>query len=115
MKIAFSKIRFQEIPFEVKKEGLTFSGSLQSERKNLVKLTACLEADIERVCDRCGEPMTVHYKEDLDLLVSEGLYEGTNELDVIESLGDFVDLDEIIESEVNLLKSDYVYCNSCQS
>ncbi len=116
MKIAFSKVRFQEIPFEIEKEGLKFSGTLKSERKNLVKLEAQLDVQMQRICDRCGAEIDDHHVEDLTLLVSEGIYsDSANELDVIESFHDYIDLEEILEGEVNLLKSDYFYCNSCQS
>ena len=116
MKIAFQKIRSQETPFEIDRDSVSFIGTLKYEKKSTIKMIATLKADFDRQCDRCGEEVLFHHEEDLNLLISDGPYsDDDNQLDVIEFFDGFIVLDDIIESEINLVKSDYFYCDSCQS
>jgi len=116
MKIAFQKIKSQETPFEIIKDSVNFTGTLKFEKRNIIRMLATLDATFDRQCDRCGEDVSFTHKEDLNLLISDGPYEDdANQLDVIEFFDGFIILDDIIESEINLVKSDYFYCNSCQS
>ncbi len=50
------------------------------------------------------------------IFISDGIYEDTDniEIDVIESLDSVADLDEILESEIELIKSDYHNCDNCK-
>lgn len=116
MKIAFQKIRSQETPFEVVKDSVSFTGTLKFEKRNIIRMLATVDATFDRQCDRCGEEKPFHHQEDLNFIISDGPYEDdTNQLDVIEFFDGFIILDDIIESEINLLKSEYFYCESCQS
>ena len=116
MKIAFQKIKSQETPFEIKEDSVSFTGTLKFEKRNTMRMVATLDATFDRQCDRCGEEVPFSHKEDLNFLISDGPYsDDTNELDVIEFFDGFIILDDIIESEINLVKSDYFYCESCQS
>ncbi len=115
MKIAFAKVRFQEVPFEIKEQNFALKGSLASSKKNFVTLTGDFEAELELQCDRCGDVVSHHHQEYLELLIHDGIYNGSEEgLDIIESMDGFIDLDMIIESELSILQSDYFYCNTCQ-
>lgn len=115
MKIAFAKVRFQEVPFEIKEQTFALKGSLGASKKNFVTLMGDFNAELELQCDRCGSVVTHHHEESLELLIHDGIYNGSDEnLDIIESMDGFIDLDEIIESELSMLKSDYFYCNTCQ-
>ena len=116
MKIAFQKIRSQETPFEIKEDSVSFTGTLKFEKRNIIRMIATLDATFDRQCDRCGEEVPFSHKEDLNLAISDGPYEDdANQLDVIEFFDGFIILDDIIESEINLVKSEYFYCDSCQS
>ena len=116
MKIAFQKIRSQETPFEIKNDLVDFKGTLKFEKRNIIRMLATLDATFERQCDRCGEGVAFTHKEDLNFIISDGPYEDDpNQLDVIEFFDGFIVLDDIIESEINLVKSEYFYCDSCQS
>jgi hypothetical protein len=53
--------------------------------------------------------------EKLELTLSDGIYdEDDNLLDVIEFFEGYIDIDEIIESEVASIKSDFHYCKDCK-
>ena len=116
MKIAFQKIKSQETPFEIKEDFIHFIGTLKFEKRNVIRMLATLDATFNRQCDRCGEEQSYTHKEDLNFIISDGPFEDdTSDLDVIEFFDGFFILDDIIESEINLVKSEYFYCDSCQS
>ena len=116
MKIGFAKVRYLDIPFEIKNEKFHFFGTISSAKKNLVKITSTLELKIAVHCDRCGKEIEKENKEEFNCLVSDGAFEGfDNNIDVIESFDGFIDLDEIAESEINIIQSDYNYCQTCHN
>ena len=54
--------------------------------------------------------------EEVKFFISEGIYEDENdvELDVIESFNGVADIDELLSSEIELIKSDYHSCDECK-
>jgi len=114
MKIVFKKIPQSGVDFETSFETVKFNGTLEKKSRNLVQCIGKLEGTLTCQCDRCAEEMSLHVDEKIDLLVSDGLYEASDELvDVIEFFDETVDLDTILQSEVETLKSDYHYCSTC--
>ncbi len=114
MKIPFSRVHNQTLPFEVKEEKFFFAGSLSEFKKGLAKLEAQITLDMQAVCDRCGNDFLLKHSESINLLVSDGSYEGFDtEFDVVESEEGFIDIDMIAKSEYNLILCDYNYCNNC--
>lgn len=70
--------------------------------------------NIEIDCSRCGALETLNINEDLKLLLSDGVFKGNeDEFLVIEIENSLIDFDEIIQSEVNSIKSDYLLCKDC--
>jgi len=115
MKIAFGKIRHQILPFDVESDTYHFKGTLSLDKNDLVKLVSTLEIETEMQCDRCGEMYNYHHSDEFVCLISDGPFQGFEEhYDVIESNDGYVDLDAIAESELNLIKSDYNYCEQCK-
>lgn len=116
MKIGFAKVRYLDIPFEIKDERFHFLGTISSAKKNLVKIVSTLELNVTVQCDRCGVEIEKKNKEEFNCLVSDGVFEGFDtKNDVIESFDGFIDLDEIAESEIHSIQSDYNYCQTCQN
>lgn len=117
MKIAFAKIANNQIPFEIKKEDLKFSGNLKRVSSNLIDCTAGIEGSLAHNCDRCGEDIKLNLDENLKLIISDGIYKGSDENldDVVEFFDGFVDLDEVFISEIEAYKSDYFYCEKCKN
>ena len=73
-----------------------------------------MKGNIDIDCSRCGcsEPFSLN--EELKLLLSDGIYKGDDEeFLVIEIENSLIDFDEIIQSELNSIKSDYHICKSC--
>lgn len=117
MKIAFAKIAKNQIPFEIQRDKLEFSGNLKRVDSGIVECEALIKGDLEHNCDRCGKDIVLKVNENIKLLVSEGIYKDSEENleDVIEFFGDFIDLEEIFISEIEAYKSDYFYCENCKN
>ena len=81
---------------------------------SLVKVEAVLKGNTAIDCCRCGVSEIVEVNEELRLLLSDGIYKGNEEeFLVIEIENSLIDFDEIIESELNSIKSDYYICKNC--
>jgi uncharacterized metal-binding protein YceD (DUF177 family) len=112
MQIPFRKIGKVAQKFELKSDLLTFKGTLRYDSSSLLELHAQLEGEILLQCDICAEEFTEHIDEELEFFISDGAYSG-EELDVVEATDSIVDLDEILNSEIELIKNDYHRCSSC--
>ncbi len=114
MKIVFKKIPQSGVDFETSSDEIKFYGKLEKKSKNLVQCIGRLEGTLVCQCDRCGDDMSLNVNEKVDLLASDGLYEsGDNLLEVMEFFEESIDLNTILLSEVEILKSDYHYCSTC--
>jgi hypothetical protein len=116
LQIAFKKVAKESLGFESVKQGVRFFGRLFRKSDKLVLLKASLVGEISHVCDRCGGDLTLEINEALEIFVSDGIYKGkTDEMDVIEFYDGFIDFDEILQSEIESIKSDYHYCAQCKN
>ncbi|HIP29746.1 MAG TPA: DNA-binding protein [Sulfurospirillum arcachonense] len=114
MKIVFKKVPITGVDFKTSFEDIKFYGILEKKSRNLVQCIGKLEGTLSCDCARCGDEMSLHIDEKIALLASDGLYESSEELvEVIEFFDETVDLDTILQSEVETLKSDYHYCTTC--
>ena len=118
MKILLRKVSSTPLDFEVKSDKITFKGYLQYDSNKLVLLKAKLSGEIDADCDICAEEFKLDIDEDIEFLISDGIYEKSDDnsiLDVVESLDSTVDLEEIMNSEVELINSDYISCQNCKT
>ncbi len=116
MKISLRKVSSTPLDFEVKSDKMTFKGYLQYDADKLILLKAKLSGKIDVNCDICADEFILDVDEDLEFFVSDGIYEKHEELllDVVESFDSTVDLEELMNSEIELIKSDYHSCESCK-
>jgi uncharacterized metal-binding protein YceD (DUF177 family) len=113
MNIPFRRITKIPQEFEISSEGVTLKGTLTFKGRNLVTMNAHLSGKLQLPCDICAEQFDMPVEEELDLLLSDGVYEGSEDnFDVVEMDG-VIDMDEIIHSEIELIRSDYHSCNNC--
>lgn len=112
MKIEFRKISSLKTPFEISYEGVSFKGSFKRDSK-LVDVMARVKGEVTLPCDRCGADTHVSLDEDVHVKVSDGHYDG-EDLDIIENYESNVDFDQIAQSEIEALKSEYHYCDECK-
>ena len=117
MKVTLRKIGKIPLDFDIKSDEITFKGYLQYHAGKLILLHADLKGIIDSECSQCGEEIKLPVDETIEFFVSDGLYEDEDniELDVVESFDSTADLDEILHSELELIKSDYHSCEKCES
>ncbi|TKI68460.1 DUF177 domain-containing protein [Sulfurimonas crateris] len=115
MKILLRKVSNTPLDFEVESDKITFKGYLQYDADKLILLKAKLSGQIDLNCDICANEFMFDIDEELEFFISDGIYEKDDELllDVVESLDSTVDIEELMSSEIELIKSDYHSCKSC--
>ena len=116
MKITLRKITNTPLDFNIESNKITFKGYLQYDSNKLILLKAKLNGFVDTECSQCAEFLQVPINEDIKIFISDGIYEDSNKLDidVIESFDSNADLDEILNSEIELIKSDYHSCKNCK-
>jgi hypothetical protein len=116
MKYTLRKVTSTPIDFELKSEKITFKGYLQYHSGKLILLKANLTGFVEKSCDICAEEFNLSVDENVEFFISDGIYESDDkiELDVVESFDGTVDMEELLDSEIELVKSDYHACESCR-
>ena len=116
MKVVLRKVTKTPLDFEVKSNEITFKGYLEYYTGKLILLKANLSGSIIKPCDICAEEFQMPIDEEVEFFISDGIYEDTNdiELDVVESFNGNADIDELLISEIELIKSDYHSCENCK-
>ena len=105
------------MPFELNLDGVKFNGDLKRINQNLVSCKGKIVGEIAHNCDRCGEDINVKLDEDVNLILSDGIYKDDEENleDVVEFFDGFVNLEEVLTSEIEAFKSDYFYFEKCKN
>lgn len=115
MKIAFRKLSSQPLHFEVNCDNALFSGDLILKKSNLAQLNGTITGSISIPCDICAEEVEKPLDEEVVFYLSDGIFEGSDqELDVVEIDQSMIDVEELFQSEIELIKSDYYCCENCE-
>ncbi|MBC8238196.1 MAG: hypothetical protein H8E76_08185 [Helicobacteraceae bacterium] len=115
MQVTLRKITKTPLDFEIKSNEIAFKGYLEYHAGKLILLKADINGSVDTQCSTCGEDFDLKVKEKIEFFISDGLYDGDNiDIDVVESFNSAVDLDELLISEIELIKSDYHSCESCK-
>ena len=116
MKVILRRVRQTPLDFLVKSDEITFKGYLQYHAGKLILLKAKIEGSLLKSCDICAEEFKLLLDEDVEFYISDGVYEDESniELDVVESLDGKADIEELLHSEIELIRSDYHSCNECK-
>jgi uncharacterized metal-binding protein YceD (DUF177 family) len=114
MKIEFRKVPQTPKELVIESNSVKIEGTFCKISQSLVKVDAVLLGNTDIDCCRCGITEIIEVDEELHLLLSDGVYK-KDESDylVIEVENGLIDFDEIIESELNSIKSDYHMCKDC--
>jgi len=117
VKITLRKITKTPLDFEEKSKEMIFKGYLEYHSGKLILLQAKLSGLLEKSCDICAQDFTMSVDEKIEFFLSDGIYDGSNniDLDVVESFDGSVDIEELLASEIELIKSDYSRCKACQN
>ena len=115
MQVVLRKVTKTPLDFEVKSDEITFKGYLEYHSGKLILLKADLKGLIRAECSTCGEDFDLEVDEKVNFFISDGLYDGGDiDIDVVESFNSIADLDELLISENELIKSDYHSCEDCK-
>ena len=117
MIIKLIKVGKTPLDFDEKSDEITFKGYLQYDFNKLILLKAKLSGKLATNCDVCAEEFKLDVDEDVEFYLHSGIYKSDNEelLEVVECLNDTADLQELLNSELELLNSDYKCCKNCKS
>ena len=117
MKVVLRKVTKTPLDFEVKSNEITFKGYLEYHSGKLIFLHAKIAGFLEKACDYCGEDMKLPINETVEFFLSDGIYKDEDdvEYDVVESFDGTIDLEELLNSELELIKSDYHSCDNCSN
>ncbi len=114
MKIEFRKVPFTAKDFTSSLASVKLEGTFCKISPLLIKVDALLVGETTADCCRCGVEEHITIEEKLDFLLSDGIFNDTESEDlVIEVENHTINFDEIIESELSSLKSDYHICQEC--
>lgn len=116
MKIEFRKVPQTQKEFESDFDSVRIEGTFCKISPSLVKVQSKLTGKTSVDCIRCAETETIAVDEEFNFLISDGIYKSNShddELVIIEVEDGFIDFDEIIQSEVSSIYSDYHICANC--
>lgn len=114
MKIEFRKVPFNEKSFETSFDSVKLEGTFCRISPTLAKINAVLVGEATVDCCRCGDEYKVNMNEELDFLLSDGVYSKPESDDLVfEIENGIIDFDALIESELSSLRSDYHICDKC--
>ena len=117
MNIVLRKVTNNPLDFEVKSNEINFKGYVEYHKGKLILLNANISGPLATQCDICGDEFIMKLDENIKFFISDGQFEddGSCELDVVESFDGSVAVEELLDSEIQLIKSDYHKCDSCKS
>ncbi len=114
MKIEFRKAPHTAKDFSTSVASVKLEGTFCKISSLLIQVKANLTGTTQVDCCRCGNEETITLNEKLSFLLSDGVYSDKESQDlVIEVENNTINFDEIIESEVASLTSDYHICQEC--
>ena len=118
MKIEFRKIPLQETEFEISSNSVKFLGTFSKISSKLAKINSNLSGNYDVDCCKCGITFDVPVDSDIEFLLSDGIYSSESndeELVIIEVEDHFLDINEVLHSELESLRSEYHVCDNCKT
>lgn len=113
MKIEFKKVPQTEKEFETEFNSVKLEGTFCKISPSLVKISAKMFGPTQIQCCRCGKTEEQTLDEELDFLLSDGIFNKESDDLVIEIENNTIDFDEIIQNEIASVQSDYHFCDEC--
>jgi len=117
MKVEFRKVPHNEKDFSLEINSVKFCGTFGKISSKLVDIKSYIDGIVEVSCCKCGTNFSIPFNEKIHFLASDGIYASNDERDldkiIIEIDNNFIDFEEILQSELESLKSDYHVCDGC--
>lgn len=116
MKIEFRKVPLQESKFEIDSDSVKFLGTFSKISQKLVNLSGKIYGNTTVLCCKCAKEIALNLDDKVDLLISDGIYSSQNDEDeiVVEVENHTIDFDELLNSELESIKSEYFICDQCK-
>lgn len=114
MQIPFRKVLTYTNSLNYEDNDLNFKGEIQKVSNHHVELNGELNATLNLECNRCAKSFSVTICEFLQLKLTD-VPSSVEDLDTIECLNGIIYIDKILQSELEVIKSDYNYCENCDS
>lgn len=113
MKIEFRKVSNSKKELFFKYNSVTIDGTFYKISPSLVKIEACLKGNTSVNCNRCNKQILLQLNEEFYFLLSDGIYKNESDESIIEIENGLINFEELVESELNSIKSDYYTCEEC--
>jgi hypothetical protein len=114
MKIEFRKVLFPKKEFKLCYNSVYFEGNFCRISSGLVEINATLFGKIGLNCDRCYNKIDFILDENINFLVSDGIYSKEDDKVIIELEYGLIDFEYLIQSEIESIKSEYRICKNCE-
>lgn len=115
MNIPFRRLNTIPLQFEANRDNVHFSGEIVLKKANLAQLNGTISGSVSIPCDICAETIEKELDEEVSFYLSDGIFEGSDEeYDVVEIEKSMIDTNELLRSEIELIKSDYFCCPACE-
>ena len=113
--IPFKHLNSIPLEFDVTTGDLSFKGTLVHKKGKIAQLNGTISGTIQVPCDLCAEVVERILNEELSFYISDGIIsENEDELDIVEITTPMIEMEELLNSEVELIKSDYFCCSHCE-
>lgn len=113
--IPFKQLNSIPLEFSVKAENALFTGTILLKKYNIAQLNGTISGSITVDCDICAETVERPINEEVNFYLSDGIITtNEDELDIVEITSAMINMEELFNSEIELLKSDYFCCSNCE-
>jgi len=116
MKIEFSKLPRNENEFEINSNSVKFLGTFSRISGTIARINSKIIGNCDVECCKCASIINKEINQEIVYTLSDGAIslkdERENEI-IIEVNNHIVDFDDILNSELESIKSDYYVCNDC--
>ncbi|HEX5623124.1 MAG TPA: YceD family protein [Sulfuricurvum sp.] len=113
--IPFKHLNSVPLAFEAKQDKALFSGTIVHKKHNIAQLNGTITGSISIPCDMCAEIVEKSLNEEVTFYLADGIvHDNDKDLDIVEIEKSIIDMDELLNSEIELLKSDYFCCSNCE-
>lgn len=116
MKIEFRKVPQSPKNFSASYDSVEIEGTFCKISPSSVKIDSTLKGKTSVQCARCGEDDTITLEDEFNFLISDGIFKNDSSESedlIIEIDNHIINFDEIIQSEISSIKSDYHICKNC--
>jgi len=113
--IPFKHLNSIPLEFDVVVENASFKGTLVHKKGKIAQLNGTITGSISVPCDLCAESIERVLNEELFFYLSDGIVsENEDELDIVEITTPMINMEELLNAELELIKSDYFCCSQCE-